>query len=245
MQPINRNSNNRQQEQNLGNNVAYRAPPLAKIFVESGKSIILETGAMKAYQNLKMETGFHGSVSKIFSRMIGGENAIINRFTANEGKGWISLESEFRGQIIEHQLSPGEKIYFTRKAFIAGDSNVEITATSSGFTGFFSSMGLITTQASISDNQSGRIFLKSEQGQVEKLEINDFESPVIVDNTQIIGYSSNLRTEIITPGTGYQNPINSLTACCWGKEGISIAFTGKGTIYLGSNVKQQPVMKLK
>ena len=105
-----------------------------------GESIKAEPGAMAAQQGLDMRTGMGGGGGLFggFKRMLGGESFFLNTFTAGHGGGWISLAPPTPGDIISHELWPGQDLFIQGSSFLACTENVHTDAKFQGMRGMFS-----------------------------------------------------------------------------------------------------------
>ena len=203
--------------------------PPGCISIKQEKSLFVELGAMQAYPKNKitMSTGIQSSYLEAFKRILfGGSNILGNTFSAT-ADAWMLLEETYPGQITEHTLKPGETIYMKRGAFVACDSNVETSVSMKGLNEYFSNMGFVLLQASIKDNQPGRIFFRSGEGIIKPVSITS-SSPIVIDNNNILAYTGNLSLTRTMPGKSYFSWI-------FGGEGLAIEFTGNGTVFLGSS----------
>ena len=67
-----------------------------------------------------------GGLGKAFGRMFAGENLFQNRYTA-QGNGLIAFASSFPGKIVPFRVEPGKEYIFQKKAFLAGESGVNLS----------------------------------------------------------------------------------------------------------------------
>ena len=101
--------------------------PVVICYLENGETMVTEGGAMSWMSpNMKMETTTGGGLGKAFGRMFAGENMFQNRYTA-QGDGMIAFASSFPGQIRAFEIAPGKEYIFQKKAFLAGESGVNIS----------------------------------------------------------------------------------------------------------------------
>ncbi len=188
---------------------------------------------MQAFSSsMTMKTNVQVSVNALIRKCFGGGDLLINSFTAAAKKpGWISLEEETPGQIVEHTLQPGEVLIMRKDALIAFDSNIDFSLGLSGVHGYLSNIGFLVLQAKTKDNNPGRVFFASEQGIVKKLAIARTDDPATIDNKHIIAYTGNLKPGTTAPG--------SFFSWGYGKEGIATQFSGQGTVYIGCSQEAQ------
>lgn len=101
--------------------------PVIICTLDSGESVICESGAMSWMSpNMQMET-VGGGVSKVFGRMFSGESLFQNRYTAVGGQGMIAFASHFPGSIRAVEVSPGKPIVVQKSSFLACETGVELS----------------------------------------------------------------------------------------------------------------------
>ena len=94
--------------------------------LESGETMISESGAMSwMTPNMKMET-VGGGAGKVFGRMFSGESLFQNRYTA-QGEGLIAFASSFPGSIRAIEITPGRDIVVQKSGFLAAEEGVELS----------------------------------------------------------------------------------------------------------------------
>ena len=101
--------------------------PVVICEVEGGETVICEAGAMSwMTPNMEMQTS-GGGLGKMFGRMLSGENAMQNRYTAKKGAGMIAFASSFPGSIRAYEITPSKPIICQKKAFLASSEGVELS----------------------------------------------------------------------------------------------------------------------
>ena len=101
--------------------------PVVICSVDPGESLICESGAMSWMSpNMEMQTS-GGGASKLFGRMLSGENLFQNRYTARGGEGMIAFASSFPGSIRAVEITPGRSVVVQKRAFLAAESGVELS----------------------------------------------------------------------------------------------------------------------
>ena len=101
--------------------------PVVICYLENGESMVTEGGAMAWMSpNIKMDTSTNGGLGKAFGRMFAGENLFQNKYTSN-GNGMIAFASSFPGKIVPFKIEPGKEYIFQKKAFLAGESGVNLS----------------------------------------------------------------------------------------------------------------------
>ncbi|MBX9923869.1 MAG: AIM24 family protein [Rhabdochlamydiaceae bacterium] len=210
---------------------AFQAFPLQTISIDRSKTLYVKTGMMQAFSsNVEMSTTMQFSMCAIARKYLGGEDLVVNSFTANSSKkqGWVSLEESFVGQTVQHVILPGEVLIMKKKALMAFDENVDLSVGLSGIHGYLSSIGFVIVQAKTRDQNPGRVFFASEKGVVKKLQISSEETGALVDNKQIIAYTGSLTPFTKAPGNFF--------SWGYGKEGFVTQFSGYGDLYVGTCV---------
>jgi uncharacterized protein (AIM24 family) len=210
---------------------SFQAFPMQVIPIEPNKTLHVKTGMMQAFSsNVEMSTTMQFSLQDISRKYLGGEDLIVNSFTVNSfGKmGWVSLEESNVGQTVQHTLQPGELLIMKKGSVVAFDENIDLSVVISGIHGCFSGIGFVVLQGKTKDQHPGRVFFASEKGVVKKLTVFSEESPVFVDNKQIIAYTGSLMPATKAAGTFFS----------WGcgKEGLVMQFSGSGDLYIGTSV---------
>ena len=101
--------------------------PVVICRVDSGETLICESGAMSWMSpNMEMQTS-GGGMGKIFGRMFSGENMFQNQYTARGGEGQIAFASSFPGSIRAVEITPGRSVVVQKRAFLAAESGVELS----------------------------------------------------------------------------------------------------------------------
>ena len=76
--------------------------PVVVCELSAGESMITESGSMSWMSpNMKMETISGGGMKKMFGRLMSGDSAFQNRYTAEGADGMIAFASSFPGAIKE------------------------------------------------------------------------------------------------------------------------------------------------
>lgn len=77
--------------------------------------------------NMKMETTSGGGMKKMLGRLMSGDSAFQNRFTAEGGDGTIAFASSFPGAIKELHINSGHSMIVQKSAFLASEKGVELS----------------------------------------------------------------------------------------------------------------------
>ena len=100
--------------------------PVVICQLESGESVTCESGAMSwMTPNMEMQTS-GGGLGKMFGRMLSGENAFQNHYTARGGAGTIAFASSFPGAIKAYEITPSTPIICQKRAFLACSQGVDL-----------------------------------------------------------------------------------------------------------------------
>ena len=90
--------------------------PVVVCELAAGESMITESGSMSWMSpNMKMETVSGGGMKKMFGRMMSGDSAFQNRYTAEGTDGMIAFASSFPGAIKALEISSGHSMIVQKK----------------------------------------------------------------------------------------------------------------------------------
>ncbi|SHK05463.1 TIGR00266 family protein [Hespellia stercorisuis] len=131
-----------------------------------GEKLVCESGAMSWMSpNMKMDTNTNGGIGKAFGRMFSGESIFLNSYEATDGEGMIAFASSFPGDIRVVQVEPGREVVLQKKAFLAGESSVQLSIffQKKFGSGLFGGEGFIMEKVS----GSGLVFVEIDGSAVE------------------------------------------------------------------------------
>ncbi len=198
----------------LGDNL-----PVVLCKLESGESVINESGSMAWMSpNMKMET-IGGGLGKVFGRMLSGENMFQNRYTAQGGPGEIAFASSFPGAILAIPVSGGSEIILQKSAFLAATSGVELSTffNKKLGAGFFGGEGFIMQKVT----GNGLVFVEVD-GYAHSYDLAAGQS-MIVDTGNLLMMDSTCSMDIKTV-PGVKNML-------FGGEGVfNTVVTGPGRV---------------
>ena len=98
--------------------------PVVIISLNPGESVNCESGSMSWMSaGIKMATSTGGGIGKMFGRMVTGEAAMINTYTAEQA-GEIAFASSFPGSIKAIELN-GNSFLAQKGAYLASFGNIE------------------------------------------------------------------------------------------------------------------------
>ncbi|EOQ35550.1 TIGR00266 family protein [Butyricicoccus pullicaecorum] len=102
--------------------------PVVVCELSAGESMITESGSMSWMSpNMRMETTTGGGVKKMLGRLVSGDSAFQNRYTAEGGNGMIAFASSFPGAIKALDIRAGHSMIVQKSAFLASEAGVELS----------------------------------------------------------------------------------------------------------------------
>jgi len=196
--------------------------PVVIISLNPGESVNCESGSMSWMSaGIKMQTSTGGGIGKMFGRMMTGESAMINTYTAEQA-GEIAFASSFPGSIKAIELN-GNSFLAQKGAFLASFGNIEqsvgIQKNVGG--GFFGGEGFLMQRFS----GTGIVFLEVDGTAIE-YDLQPGEKMVVdTGYTVMMDSTVNLEVEMVK---GVKNVL-------FGGEGLfNTTLTGPGKIMLQS-----------
>lgn len=196
--------------------------------LKEGQALIVEPGAMLAYQNCTIQTMLTtGSIWKKFKTyFLGGETVFENKFTANKNGGWIALEENLHGQIASKNLLPKEPpLMIRRSAYLASTPNVHFNVKYLGISGYMKGQGIASLGTYVNENE-GKVWFHAQEGVVRSFEVHQETGPIIVDNDMILAYSGTLESTLRKMG--------GIFSSIFSGEGLVCEFKGDGVVYVSS-----------
>lgn len=195
---------------------------LLAVKLAQGQKIYAEPSAMASMDStINLRAGMKGGLRGTLGRALGGENLIINTFTAESGPGEVTFAPGPPGDVCQYHLQ-GNKLMLQRGAFMCHSEGVDVTGKWQGAKGFFSGEGLVLLQAS----GTGDIFFNS-YGAI--LEV-DVSGGYIVDTGYIVAFEDTLQYSVtILPGLSRKSKLKSLF---FGGEGLVCSFQGQGKVWI-------------
>lgn len=202
--------------------------PVVICHVESGETMITESGSMVWMSpNMEMETS-GGGLGKMFSRAFSGENLFQNIYTAR-GQGMIAFGSSFPGKIIPLEIGPGREMILQKKAFLAAERGVDLSIhfNKKLGTGLFGGEGFIMQRLS----GQGTAFAEID-GDLVIYNLAPGQQ-MVVDTGNVAGFETTVSMEI--------RQVPGLKNAFFGGEGLfNTVLTGPGKIWL----QTMPVMNV-
>lgn len=186
-----------------------------------GQKIYTEPAAMASMSvGVSLRAGLKGGLFKSLGRAFGGENLVINTFTAQQA-GELVLAPGPMGDL-EHYWLDNNSLVLQKGAFVAHGEGVDISAKWGGAKGFFSGEGMVLLRAS----GRGDLFF-STYGAMVEIDVRD---GYIVDTSYIVAFEDTLDYNVrLLPGLSAGSKIKSLL---FGGEGLVCEFKGQGKLWI-------------
>ena len=201
----------------LGDNL-----PVVVCRLENGEAMFNEGGSMSWMSpNMKMETTTNGGAGKALGRMFAGEKLFQNVYTAENGEGMIAFSSSFPGSIKAFEITPDNEIVLQKKAFLAGESGVELSVhlNKKLGVGFFGGEGFIMQKVS----GNGIVFAEFD-GHVVEYTLQENEQ-LVVDTGHVAAIDMSVSMDI--------KMVEGAKNIFFGGEGLFLTtLTGPGRVWL-------------
>ena len=194
--------------------------PVVECSLSDGESMVCELGAMVwMTENLDMQTS-GGGIGGMFKKMIAGESAMQNIYTAR-GDARIAFGSSFAGDILPFKLDGSQTLIMQKRAFLCSERDVklDIHFTKKLSAGFFGGEGFIMQKVT----GMGYVFFEID-GNLHEVQLADGET-LIVDSNNLVGFEGTAKMEVVTV-SGLKNKL-------LGGEGLfNTKMTGPGKVWL-------------
>jgi uncharacterized protein (TIGR00266 family) len=202
---------------------------LAVVTLEQGERIMAESGAMVSMSpTIKLDAQMSGGgVFGMIKSAVGGESMFRSTFTAETGRGEVTLAPGTTGDLMTVDLS-GEKIFVQPGSYMAGDADLEISVKGS-LKGMLSGEGLFLLTV-----EGSGLLLLSSFGAIHALSLEAGEE-YIVDTSHIVAFDSSVTYRIEkaagkTKGIG--GMFKGMVKSAMSGEGFVCRYTGPGRIYI-------------
>lgn len=165
--------------------------------LDAGETVVCEAGAMSWMSpNMKMETTA-GGLGKMFGRMVTGESAFQNRYTAQGGPGQIAFAASFPGSIRRVEIGPGNEMIVQKKGFLCSDPGVQLSVAfqKKMGAGFFGGEGFIMQRLS----GNGTAFIEID-GHACEYQLGPNEQ-MIVDTGYLAAMSGTCTMDVVSVGS--------------------------------------------
>ena len=195
--------------------------PVVICELENGETMVTEAGGMSWMSpNMKMETG-GGGLGKMFGRMMSGESAFQNRYTAQGGSGMIAFASSLPGSIRAVAVTPDRPVIVQKKGFLASQPSVTLSVhfQKKLGAGFLGGEGFIMQKLS----GSGLAFVEIDGSAVEY----DLQpgQQLIVDTGSVAMLDASCKMDVVT--------VKGVKNALFGGEGFfNTVVTGPGHVVL-------------
>ena len=186
-----------------------------------GESVKAEPGAMAAQQDVDMKTGMSGGLFGGLKRMLTSESFFLNTFTAGPTGGWVSLAPPTPGDILSHDVRPGQELFIQSSSFLACSENVQTDAKFQGLKGLFSGESLFFLRI-YTEGGPGIVYFNS-YGAIKQLAVVPGKE-LVVDTGHVVAFTNDVEYSI-----GKVGGLGSLIA---GGEGLVMKFKGNGHVWV-------------
>ncbi|HEX7669650.1 MAG TPA: TIGR00266 family protein [Polyangiaceae bacterium] len=204
--------------------VQYRpAHSLAIVNLGAGETVRAEASAMISMtRNVRVETNARASggiLGGLKRAMLGGESFFTNTFTATGGPGHVTLAPSLCGDMIVHDLQPGEELFIQGTSYVAAPDSVRLDTKWQGMKGFFSGESLFFLHAT----GKGPVLVNA-FGSIQTI---DLDGELIVDTGHLVAFTGGISYQVTTASAG-------LIASYLSGEGFVLNVSGRGRLYLQS-----------
>ena len=198
------------------------AHSLAIVHLQALEHVRAEAGAMVSMtSNIEVQTQGRpnkgGLLKGLKRRFLGAESFFTNLFTATNGPGHVTLAPSLCGDMVVHEVKPGEELYIQGSSYVAAPDTVQIDTKFQGFKGFFSGESLFFLAAS----GHGPVLLNA-FGAIETIDLN---GEIIIDTGHLVAFTKGISYEISKAAKG-------LIASFLSGEGLVLKMRGQGRIYI-------------
>lgn len=186
--------------------------------LEQGESILAEPGAMVSHSasiEIETTTSRDGLLSSAKS-MLGGESLVANEFTADGGRGTVTLAPPKPGDIHHHELA-GETLYAVDGAYLASDPGIDIDSEFGGLKSMLA--GASITPLALKG--TGSVFIEAFGG-LESVELGSGET-YTVDNEHVVAWEESVDFDA--------RRVGGLKSTLLSGEGLVMDFSGPGTVW--------------
>lgn len=181
--------------------------------IPANKTLKVEASAMATMDtNIQMKTKFKGGLG----RFLTGESLFINEFTAQNGKGEMTIAPSAPGDM-SHIYLENQTLFLQNSAYVASDPSLQIETKFQGLTKmFFSGEGMFLIKV----HGTGDLWFNS-YGAIMEIDVTN---QYVVDTGHIVAFTEGLEYKIGKIG-GYKSLFFS-------GEGLVCKFTGQGKVWI-------------
>jgi len=199
------------------------------VYLKPRQRVIADAGAMLWMDSeVPISTGCYGGMCNSCMRTCAGESCCFNQFE-HPGKAdqpvKVSFGFDLPGDMLPFGCLPGKGWVLTRKAFVCGTENIEVSSRFAGCMACcFSGEGPFLTKVMTGDGKAGMFFAGS-YGAIERHDI-DAGKIFFVDNGLFFAAKHDVQIGIGIAG--------GLKTCCCGGQGLVMKFVGPAVVYTKS-----------
>jgi uncharacterized protein (TIGR00266 family) len=191
---------------------------LARITLQPGDEVRVESGAMVSMRGVQIETKATGGFMKSLKRsVLGGESFFMNTFRADSANAEVTVAPSLPGDITTFQLQNNDVIV-QAGSYLASDMTVNVDTQWGGAKSFFGGEGLFMLKCS----GHGQVVLSS-YGAIHRVDVPAGER-FTVDSGHIVAFDAHVPYTIRKAG--------SWKSTIFGGEGLVVEYQGPGTVYL-------------
>lgn len=206
--------------------IQYRpAHSLAVVTLLPNETVRAEASAMISMtRNIRVTTdgplrGSGGILGGLGRAVLGGETFFTNTFTAVGAEGHVTLAPALTGDMVVHDVRPGEDLFIQGSSYVAAPDTVRIDTRWQGMKGFLSGESLFFLHAT----GQGPILMNA-FGAISAM---DFDGELIVDTGHLVAFTSGIQYRVTTAAPG-------LIGSFLSGEGFVLHVSGRGRLYLQS-----------
>ena len=184
--------------------------------------------AHSAGLDIKLATGNIGSA--IRRKAIGGEGAILTRYTALRSGAWVTVAPAMPGDVIDIPLQGGELV-LQQGSFIASVGDIDVTAVVSGPSRILMKEGVSELRA----RGTGRILIGSYGGLMPAYNLRAGDA-VAIDTGHLVAYDRSISVKIRAHG-GVARAVGSA-------EGLVAHLSGPGRVFVQTRSEANTIGQL-
>lgn len=183
-----------------------------------GEKLSIESGAMsRMTPTLEMRSRIMGGiVPGLLRKVFGGESLFVGEYGGPRG-GELTLSPSLPGTVVHRHLE-GEELMLTASSFVACTPGIDISVKFGGMRAFFSGEGAFLLRVT----GNGDLFFNAYGAVLER----ELDGDLRVDTGHVVAW---------TPGIDYTiGGMGGLKSTLFSGEGLTMNFSGQGTIWLQS-----------
>lgn len=206
--------------------ILYRpAHSLAVVRLEAGETVRAEAGAlvsMSSHVAVRSDgplsgAGGGGLLRSLKRAVLGGETFFTNTFTAQGAPGEVTLAPALAGDMIVHEVRPGEDLIIQGSSYVAAPDSIALDTRFQGLRGLVSGESFFFLHAS----GHGPVLVNA-FGAIETI---DLDGELIVDTGHLVAFTAGIQYEVTKASAGW-------IASYLSGEGFVLRVRGRGRLYL-------------